>query len=310
MNMGGGSQGSSQQSTQGFRDLPPEIQGAFKDLALQAQSYLPGSQGATGFGGSPSGVPSSAPSSSPMTNPSPGAYGINSGGNRVGLEYTNGGFSSGGNPFTGQIINSNGTPYVPAAPSAASGGMTGLPSTAPTGGSTSMFTPLGQTAGETQAIGAINRGFTPDANRFFSDISMQQNPYDRFVLDEINRQSQGQNSILQQNMSRAGQFGSNRQLLGANDIDLSRINQIGGFLQGQYDKSANNALTVLPQSRLNDATAQLGAGTFQRGLAADTAQAPVNALARIAQILGVLPTNSGQSTGSSHGSSFSFGFSP
>lgn len=211
-----------QQASQGFRDLPPEIQNAFKDLAVQAQGYLPGN------------------------NPS---------------------------------VNS-------------------------------MFTPIGQTEGETKAIAATNQGFTPTAQSLQSDIAMQMNPYDRYVVDEINRQAGGQNSVLQQNMNKAGQFGSNRQFLGANDIDLSRMNAIGQFKQGQFNTAMNNALTTLPQQRMNDATAQLGIGTFQRNLAADTAQAPTNALARIAQILGVLPTNSGQSSGTSstRSSQFSFGF--
>jgi hypothetical protein len=173
---------------------------------------------------------------------------------------------------------------------------------------TQAFTPMGQTAGETQAINSVNQGFTPNQQTLNSDIAMQQNPYNQYVIDEINRQSKGQGSILNQQLNSAGQFGSNRSFLSANDIDLSRTNQIGSFLQGNYDKALQNALTTLPQQRMNDATAQLGAGTFQRNLNADTQQAPINALARISQILGVLPTNSGQSQGSQSASNFSFGF--
>lgn len=221
-----GSSGSNQQSSQqGFRDLPPEIQNAFKDLATQAQGFLPGNNA----------------------------------------------------------------------------------------GTTSAFTPLAQTAGETQAINNINRGFTPNAQQFQSDIDMQQNPYNKYVIDEINRQAGGQKSVLNQSLNSAGQFGSNRQFLGANDIDLSRMNNIGSFLQQGYQNASNNALTTLPGLRANDASAQLQAGGFQRGLAGQSAQAPISGLAAISQILGVLPTNSGQSSGSGETSSFgfngSFGFS-
>lgn len=213
-------QSSQQSSAQGFRDLPPEIQNAFKDLATQAQGYLPGN-----------------------------------------------------NPNT-----------------------------------TSMFTPLAQTAGETQAIGNINQGFTPNAQTLQSNINLQTNPYDQSVINTINQQAKGQGSVLNQQLSQAGQFGSNRAMLGANDIDLSRLNQIGTFKQGEYNTALNNALTTIPQSQLSDANAQLSAGGFQRNLAGQSAQAPISSLSSIAQILGILPTNSGQSAGTSNGSSNGFNF--
>lgn len=216
-----GSSGSQQQSSsQGFRDLPPEIQNAFKDLATQAQGYLPGNNAA----------------------------------------------------------------------------------------SAGMFTPIAQTEGETSAINAINKGFTPDQPTLNSNIAMQMNPYDTYVIDEINRQAQGAGSQLNRTLGASGQFGSNRMALGANDIDLSRLNQIGTFKQGQYNTALNNALTTIPQQRLADANAQLSAGGFQRSLASQTAQAPVNALSAISQILGVLPTNSGQSSGSGSNKSSSWNF--
>ena len=222
MSLGGdtASQNSSNSSQQGFRDLPSEIQNAFKDLAVQAQGFLPGN-----------------------------------------------------NPNT-----------------------------------TNMFTPLAQTAGETNAINNTNQGFTPDAARFASDIKMQQNPFDQSVIDTINREAQGAGSQLNRATSQAGQFGSNRFQLGANDIDLSRLQQIGAFKQGQYNTAANNALTVLPGQRMADASAQLATGGFQRQLAGQTKQAPISALQSVAQILGILPTNSGQSSGQSNSDSFGFKF--
>lgn len=216
----GGSSGSQQQSSQqGFRDLPPEIQDAFKSLATQAQGFI-------------------------------------------------------GNPTATQA-----------------------------------FTPQ-QSSLTTQGNAAVSQGFAPNAQQYNSDIAMQQNPYDQYVTNEINRQAQGQNSVLQQNTNAAGQFGSNRQFLGANDIDLSRLNQIGQFKQQGYQNASNNALTVLPQLRAGSAQAQLQAGQQQQQFGTSQQQAPINALAAISSILGVLPTNSGQSQGSGSNSSFSFGFNP
>lgn len=164
------------------------------------------------------------------------------------------------------------------------------------------YTPLAQTAGETQAYNAINQGFTPNQTQLNSDIGMQMNPYDSSVIDTINRQGQGDYSVLQQSLNGAGQLGSNRGFLGANDIDLSRLQQIGTFKQGEFNTALQNALTTLPQQRAQDAQAQLAAGANQRQLAGQTAQAPVNALQQIGAALGILPT-SGGSTQSSQSSS-------
>jgi len=176
------------------------------------------------------------------------------------------------------------------------------------GQTTGMFTPLAQTAGETGAINTINNNVAPTAANINSNIAMQQNPFDQSVIDGINKQANGQQSNLNQAVSAAGQFGSNRAILGANDIDLSRLQQIGTFKQNQFNTNLNNALTTIPQAQLQQANAALSAGGFQRNLAGQTNQAPITGLQSIAQILGILPTNSGQSTGSSSNSSSGFNF--
>lgn len=212
----GSSQGSSQQSSQqGFRDLPPQIQNAFIDLAMAAQGMI-GKQDAA-------------------------------------------------------------------------------------------YSPMSLTDQEMAAINRINAGFAPTEQTIRSDVGMQMNPFDDYVISEINRQAQGDNSILQQNLAATGQLGSNRQILGANDIDLSRTNQIGAFRQGQYNSALGNALTTLPQWRASDAQGILQGGNIQRNLAMQQKQSPVSALKDISAVLGVLPTNSGQSSGSSDNSSFNFG---
>lgn len=166
-----------------------------------------------------------------------------------------------------------------------------------------MYTPLQQTAGETKAYSAIDRGFTPDQTQLNSDIEMQQNPFDHYVIDEINRQAGGDYSILKQALNEAGQFGSNRQNLGANDIDLSRLNQIGGFKRDAYNTALQNALTTLPGLRQQDAQGQLVAGANQRDLYGQTQQAPLIALQQLAKALGILPTSDGGSQSSGSGGS-------
>lgn len=172
-----------------------------------------------------------------------------------------------------------------------------------TGNLTQMYTPLAQTSGETAAYEAINKGFTPTAQTLGSDIAMQMNPFDQYVIDEINRQAGGDYSILKQALSEAGQMGSNRQMLGANDIDLSRLNQIGGFKRDAYNTALQNALSALPQFRQQDAQAQLGAGQNQRQLAMQESTAPLVALQQFATALGILPTSEGSSSSSSKQSS-------
>jgi len=54
-----------------------------------------------------------------------------------------------------------------------------------------MFTPMAQTADETAAFNALRQGFTPTADSLKSDVSTPLNPYDSFVIDEINRQAGG-----------------------------------------------------------------------------------------------------------------------
>ena len=98
------------------------------------------------------------------------------------------------------------------------------------------------------------------------------------AIAEVNRQGSGDYSILKQALSEAGQSNSNRTLLGANDIDLSRMNQIGGLLGNQFNMAMNNAMTTLPQLRAMDAQGLMNTGGFLRGLDTQTRQAPYNAL--------------------------------
>lgn len=164
------------------------------------------------------------------------------------------------------------------------------------------FTPIDQTADETRAYDLIRQGFSPTADSLSSDLSMLSNPYTDSIISEINRQSQGANSVLQQNVSGAGQLNSNRSILGANDIDLARTNQIGSFLGDQYNRNLNYALTTLPALRAADATGLAGIGADQRSLAFQQAQAPVVATQTQAGLNAQFPASTIQTQKSGGGS--------
>jgi Chaperone of endosialidase len=140
------------------------------------------------------------------------------------------------------------------------------------------FTPLAQTADETEAISRIRSGFTPTAETLGRDISMLSNPFDQYVIDDINRQSQGDFSILKQAQSAAGQLGSNRGMLGANDIEQTRLGTIGKFRQGQYNSILDTIFNQLVPQRQQDTAGMLNIGGFQRGLDSAAKLAPVTAL--------------------------------
>lgn len=170
------------------------------------------------------------------------------------------------------------------------------------------FAPLAQTADETQGYSMLRQGFAPTQQSFASDMAMLNNPYNESVISRINREANGDFSLLKQAQNAAGQIGSNRSILGANDIDLTRTNQIGGFLSDQWNTNQNAVLNQLPALRQQDATNLLGIGSSMRSLASQQNQASINKLLAAAQALGVLPKTEGssQSTGKSSGFNGSF----
>lgn len=169
---------------------------------------------------------------------------------------------------------------------------------------TQAYTPLPQTQGETTALGNLTQGFAPTQQSLNQDISMFMNPYNQNVIDPVNRQANSDFSILKQNASANGQFGSNRQNLGANDIEQTRLNTIGGLQQQGYSSALSSVLNNLIPQRQQDAENALNAGTYQRGLMSQQSAAPITGLQQIAQALGILPTTGGStSQGTSTGQS-------
>lgn len=167
------------------------------------------------------------------------------------------------------------------------------------------FTPLAQTAGETQAYNAINRGFTPTSDSLNTDLSMLMNPFNDSVIGGINNAANSDFSILKQNMSQAGQFGSNRQMLGANDIELQRQNQIGSLLQNQYNQALGQVFNNLVPQRQQDALNQLNVGSAQRALDYQTKQAPITALQTGTSM--IAPYTSSTSSGTGYGMTNNYG---
>jgi len=155
------------------------------------------------------------------------------------------------------------------------------------------FTPLAQTAEEDKAQGLINKGLAPTPESLQADLSMLMNPFDDYVINDMNRQATGANSLVNQNASRAGQQGSNRSFLGTSDVEQQRLNSIGQFRQSQYNNSIDQILGPLSGLRQQDIGNLMGFGEFERGLDMNTKQAPYNALNSAYGTLNSIPTSFG-----------------
>lgn len=166
------------------------------------------------------------------------------------------------------------------------------------------YRPMGITGDENKAFDMLRQGFAPTTETLNRDVSMLMNPFDNFVVDDINRQAGSDFSILKQNATQAGQFGSNRQQLGANDIEQTRLGTIGKLRQGQYNEAIKQIFNNLLPARAADAEGLLSIGNIQRGLDTAMQSAPITGLQEIAKALGILPTTGGsQGTSSSKSSS-------
>jgi hypothetical protein len=155
------------------------------------------------------------------------------------------------------------------------------------------YAPGPMTSGETTALNTINAGFTPTQNQINSSVNEQMNPYNQDVMNLVNQQAYGADSALNSELSAAGQYGSNRAVLGANNIANQQASTLGSILQPEFQTAMNNALTTIPQLNAQSAAAQLQGGQFQQGLNLQNMQAPVSALSAYGSLLGVLPQTGG-----------------
>lgn len=176
---------------------------------------------------------------------------------------------------------------------------------APNGGSpnSSLFTLPSLNSSSNNALSQIqNQDFAITPDSISKNIAMQTNPYDDSVINSIERAQNGSLSQLNAYLTNAGQFGSNRGMLGASDIAQTAADQIGNFKNSEFQTALNNALTTIPQNQSQSAAGSVQAGQTQQQQQMQNQQAPVSALAALSQIMGILPTNGGstsQSTGSS-----------
>lgn len=155
---------------------------------------------------------------------------------------------------------------------------------------TDMFSAAPQNQFETAAQGMIQQGVTPTAQSLQSDISMLTNPFDDSVINGINREATGQNSLVNQAATLAGQQGSNRSFLGTSDVEQNRLNNIGMFKQSQYNNAVNQSLGQLSGLRQQDIQNNQLQGEYQRGLDTQNQQAPLAALQAALSALGGLGT--------------------
>jgi hypothetical protein len=98
------------------------------------------------------------------------------------------------------------------------------------------------------------------------NISQFYNPYQSYVLDEINRQSQIAQNQLSSQAVKSGAFGGGRQGIQAAEQERARLGQIGQAQQTGFN-TALNAATQQQQLGLQAGQQLLGAGAQQQGMA-------------------------------------------
>lgn len=156
-----------------------------------------------------------------------------------------------------------------------------------------IFRPMEITGAEQNAWNNVNQGFTPTQDSLNSDLSMLMNPFNDYVIDGLNRESQGQNSLVNQYTTKAGQQGSNRSFLGSSDVEQNRLNNIGQFKQGQYNTALNQVFNNLVPNRRADAQGALQTGDYMRQLNMQQQQAPLASAQAQQQLLSGIPTQFG-----------------
>lgn len=166
--------------------------------------------------------------------------------------------------------------------------------TANTPAMTSAFTPQPLALGSQGSLSSLeNNAFAPTAANIDSSVAEQMNPYNQDVINQINKNAYGANSVLNSDASAAGQFGSNRVMLGANDIASTQANEIGSLLNPEFNTAMNNALTTIPQAFQNSASGSINAGLTQQQQALQRSTAPYTGLAAYSQLLGNIPQSGG-----------------
>lgn len=174
---------------------------------------------------------------------------------------------------------------------------------------TSAFTPQPLNAGSTASLSALaNNMYAPTAANINSGISEQMNPYMADVLNPTEQAAYGANSVLNQDLTAAGQFGSNRSALGANNIANQEAATLGGLLGGQFNTALGNTInTILPGMQAS-ATGSVNSGLTTQAQQMAQSTAPYSALAAYSQLLGNLPQTGGSTSSGTSNQSTGSGF--
>lgn len=163
-------------------------------------------------------------------------------------------------------------------------------------GGANLFTPMEVTDDEAVAFDALRGGFAPTEESLRADRALFENPFNSSVINAINQEAKGENSLVNQYATQAGQQGSNRSFLGTSDVEQKRLDSIGQFRQGQYNKTIDDIFSKLIPTRQSDAQNLLNIGSFERNLDSATRQAPYTALQAAGGLVGGLPTSFGTSS--------------
>lgn len=142
-----------------------------------------------------------------------------------------------------------------------------------------MFTPLGQTAQESQAYNLMQLPTNQTAMQEL--VSQYLNPFQDYITQGINKQAEGSYSSYKDALSSAGQMGSNREFLNAGAADQARLSAIGSTLASNYNTAQQTALGQ-NQTNIQNLLAQ---AENQRALDLQTKQAPISGLNALAGML-------------------------
>ena len=139
---------------------------------------------------------------------------------------------------------------------------------------------------EARAFEMIGAGGAPTPETLGRDVSMFMNPFDKFVIDEINREAMGKGSLISQFATQAGQQGSSRELAGLREAERERVGDIGRFKQEQFNQAIQNILGPLATAKQQDITNLLAQGQLEEAI-------PFRDIERFGKLLAPLPQTGG-----------------
>lgn len=175
-------------------------------------------------------------------------------------------------------------------------------------GNADRFTPIGFTPDEEAAFSMIREGVAPKTSEDVKSlVDMFMNPYGDVVIDDINREFEGQNSLLKSIFADSGSgpmgASSNRSILSTVNLEDARLRAIASARKDMYDTALNTALGRFTDLKQGDITNLLGIGDKERALDYQTKQAPIQGLLTWGQILNpVTQLSSATKSGSSESS--------